>query len=38
MEITEPIYKGVVEFSYKNPTREDSKRAGHSSNKRGEGA
>ena len=38
MEITEHIYEGVVEHSYKKPTREDTNRAGHSRNKRGESA
>ena len=38
MEITECIYEGVVEPSYKKPTRVDSNRAGHSRHRRGEGA
>ena len=33
-EIAESIYEGVAEPSYKKPTRIDSNRAGHSSNKR----
>ena len=36
MDIAESFYKGVVETSYKNRTREDSNHADHSSNKRGE--
>ena len=38
MEISESIYKGVVEPPYKNPTRADSNRSGHVRNKRGEAA
>ena len=38
MEITEYIYKGVVEPSYKKPTREYANRAGNSRKKRGESA
>ena len=38
MEITESIYKGVVETSRKKPTREDANVSGHSSQKRGEAA
>ena len=34
MEITESIYEGVVEPSYKTSTREDANRAGHSRHKR----
>ena len=30
MEISEYIYKGFVEPSYKKPIREDANRAGHS--------
>ena len=36
MEISESIYKGVVEPSYKKPTQADANRAGHSRHKRGE--
>ena len=35
MEIAESIYEGVVETSYKKPTRADANRAGNSSHKRG---
>ena len=35
MEISESIYKGVVEPSYKKPTRADANRAGNSRHKRG---
>ena len=38
MEISEYIYKGVVEPSYKKPTRSDVNRYGHSRHKRGEDA
>ena len=38
MEIAESIYKGVVEPSYKKPTREDSNRSGHRRQKRVEAA
>ena len=38
MEITESIYKGVVEPSYKKTSCADAKRAGHSRQKRGEAA
>ena len=38
MEIAESICKGVVEPSYKKPTRADANRAGHSSQKIGEAA
>ena len=38
MEIAGYIYKGVVEPSYKNPTRAESNHDGHSSQKRGEAA
>ena len=38
MEISEYIYEGVVESSYKKPTREYAKRSGHIRNKRGESA
>ena len=37
-EIAESIYKGVVEHSYKKPTRSDTNRAGHSSKIRVEAA
>ena len=33
MEITESVYKGVVEPSYKKPTMVDANCAGHSRNK-----
>ena len=36
MKIAESIYKGVVEPSYKKPTRADANRAGRSRNKIGE--
>ena len=36
MEISESIYEGVLEFSYKQPTQVDANRAGHSRQKRGE--
>ena len=36
MEIAGSIYKGVVEPSYKKPTRVDSNFDGHIRNKRGE--
>ena len=35
MEFAESIYKGVVEPSYKKPTRAYANRAGHSRQKRG---
>ena len=38
MEMEESIYEGVVEPSYKKPTREDSNHAGHSRKNRGEAA
>ena len=38
MEISESIYEGVVEPSYKKPTQADANRAGHSRQKRGESA
>ena len=38
MEITESIYEGVVEPSYKKLTQTYSNRAGHISQKRGEAA
>ena len=38
MEISESIYEGVVENSYKKPIRADANRAGHSRQKRGEAA
>ena len=38
MEITESIYKGVVEPSYKKPTRSDANCAGHSKHNRREAA
>ena len=38
MEIVESIYEGVVEPSYKKPTRLDTNLAVHSRNKRGESA
>ena len=38
MEIAESIYESVVEPSYKKTTREDTNRAVHSRNKRGESA
>ena len=38
MEIAKSIYEGVVEPSYKNPTREDANRAGRISQKIGEDA
>ena len=38
MAIAESIYKGVVEPSYKNPTRLDANCAGHSRHKRREAA
>ena len=38
MEITESIYEGVVEPSYKKPTRADAKRAYHRRQKRVEAA
>ena len=34
MEISESIYEGVVELSYKKPTLSDAKRSGHSRIKR----
>ena len=36
MVIAEYIYEGVVEPSYKNPTRSDANCDGHIRNKRGE--
>ena len=36
MEISESIYEGVVETSYKKPTREASNRASHSRENRPE--
>ena len=36
MEIAEYIYEGVLEPSYKKPTREDANSAGHISKMRGE--
>ena len=38
MEISESIFEGAVEPSYKNLNRVDVNRAGHSRNKRGEAA
>ena len=38
MEISEYIYKGVLEPSYKTPTQAESNRAGNSRQKRGEAA
>ena len=38
MEISESIYEGVVEPSYKKLTRADANRAGHIRQKRGEPA
>ena len=38
MEISESIYEGIVETSYKNPIRADANRAGHSRQNRGEAA
>ena len=38
MEISESIYEGVVEPSYKKNTRSDANRAGHISNKIGKAA
>ena len=38
MEIAESIYEGVVEPSYKKPTRADANHAGHSRHKGGEAA
>ena len=38
MEIAEYIYEGVVEPSYKKPTRAYANRGGQSRNKRGESA
>ena len=38
MEISESIYEGVVEPSYKKLTRADSNRAGHCRKNRGEAA
>ena len=38
MEISESIYEGVVEPSYKKPPRADANRAGHIRKKRGESA
>ena len=35
MEISESIYEGVEEPSYRNPTQADANRAGHSRQKRG---
>ena len=35
MEIDESIYEGVVETSYKKPTRADANRVGHSRNNGG---
>ena len=35
IEISESIYEGVVEHSYKKPTRSDANRAGHRRQKRG---
>ena len=35
MKVSESIYKGVVEPSYKKPTRADANRGGHSRQKRG---
>ena len=34
MEIAESIYEGVVEPSYKKPTRSDANRTGHRSHKK----
>ena len=36
MEISESIYEGIVEPSYKKPTRADANRSGHIRQKRGE--
>ena len=36
MDIDEYVYEGLVETSYKKPTRSDSNRADRSRNKRGE--
>ena len=36
MDISESIYEGVVELSYKRSTQTDANRDGHSRNKRGE--
>ena len=38
MEIADSIYEGVVEPSYKKPTRADTNRAGHRRKNRGEAA
>ena len=38
MEISESIYEGVVEPSYKTPNMEDSNHAGHRTKIRGEAA
>ena len=38
MEIAESLYEGVVEHSYKQYTRADCNRSGHSRQKRGEAA
>ena len=38
MGIAESICEGVVESSYKKPTREDANRSGHSRQNRGEAA
>ena len=38
MEISESIYEGVVEPSYKKLTREDANHFGHSKQNRGEAA
>ena len=35
MDISESIYEGVVESSFKKPTRADANRAGHNRHKRG---
>ena len=36
MQIAESIYEGVVKTSYKKPTREDAKHAGHNRLNKGE--
>ena len=38
MEIEESIYEGVVEPSYKKPTREDTNRSGPTNKMRGQSA
>ena len=38
MEMSESIYEGVVEPSYKKPTREDTNRSGPTNKMRGQSA